>query len=72
MHNKLNQIYREIQLLGEYCDKLDQNSSDYNNLKQLAFIKREKFKKEFRFILSALQEKSVQNISSDEVNSFHI
>ena len=70
MHTKLNQIYNEIQLLSEYCEKLDPNSVDFNNLKQLAYIKREKFKREFRVILSTLHERNSANqqISSDEVS----
>lgn len=70
MHTKLNQIYSEIQLLSAYCEKLDSNSADFNNLKQLAYIKREKFKREFRVILTTLQERnsSNQQISSDEAN----
>jgi len=68
MHAKLNQIYSEIQILSDYCDKLDPQSSDYESHKQMAFIKQENFKKEFRVILNLLQEKqsSQQHISSDE------
>ena len=70
LHVKLNRIYGEIQVLSDYCDKLDPTATDFNNLKHLAFIKRERFKKEFREILGVLQEKqySSQAISSDEVS----
>jgi hypothetical protein len=67
MQNKLNQIYNEIQILSEYIASLDPNILNYVHLKHAANLKRETFKKEFRTILIALQEKSTQNISSDEV-----
>ncbi len=71
MHAKLNLIYSEIQILSDYCDKLDPQSSDYEAHKQMAVIKQENFKKEFRVILNLLQEKqsSQQHISSDEEES---
>lgn len=67
---KLNRIYGEIQVLSDYCDKLDPSSTDFNNLKQLALIKREKYKTEFREILGKLQDKqfSSQVVTSDEVS----
>lgn len=71
---KLNRIYGEIQVLSDYCDKLDPSSTDFNNLKQLALIKREKYKAEFRVILGKLQDKqfSSQVVTSDEVSSAFI
>jgi len=68
MHAKLNQIYSEIKILSDFCDKLDPKSSDYQTHKQMAFLKQENFKREFRTILNSLQDKQnfQQRISSDE------